>query len=316
MSEKKIKKNDYQNFNKSNLKFNFPQSNNQKLIDQNLSVLDSKYNYNSTNLIFQNTHQQQQENDNQDYMFQQINQQQQQGQYDLEDILLQEQLKGKKEYESPLLKMEEKKIEEKQDQLGLTPNLKEEEEIIVDDDEKYFDDNFELNEVNQKNNLSTAFELHQKHIEDKNLNYIPIVLNNYQALMPNQPHLTDPQSINTNTITNNSIANSIIANSEEISNKQQKHNKFNIQLVQPEKNKKPIQTEEEQKLQKECQLNSEDDEDEQLQQELETNDLIIGHYEKVSHKHKKWTVILKDLIAKMNGKEYIFRQLNGNYEFD
>lgn len=51
------------------------------------------------------------------------------------------------------------------------------------------------------------------------------------------------------------------------------------------------------------------------QEQLDTKNVIYGYYTKVNRSGSKWKVFLKNLIAKIEDKEFLFQDLQGEFQF-
>jgi hypothetical protein len=56
--------------------------------------------------------------------------------------------------------------------------------------------------------------------------------------------------------------------------------------------------------------------DEYVNNRTNIKNQIFGHYEKVNKQKDKWKAILKDMIGRINEKEYIFNFLSGDFIFE
>jgi transcription initiation factor TFIIA large subunit len=57
------------------------------------------------------------------------------------------------------------------------------------------------------------------------------------------------------------------------------------------------------------------DESESEEEEIETDNIILCQYEKVSRIKNKWKTVLKDGVIHVNGKDYLFNRSNGDFEW-
>ncbi|KAI8926478.1 transcription factor IIA, alpha/beta subunit-domain-containing protein [Entophlyctis helioformis] len=65
----------------------------------------------------------------------------------------------------------------------------------------------------------------------------------------------------------------------------------------------------------ESDIGSELDDDDEDEADVETNHLVLCQWEKVQRVKNKWKTILKDGVANINGKDYLFSKANCDFEW-
>lgn len=75
-----------------------------------------------------------------------------------------------------------------------------------------------------------------------------------------------------------------------------------------------LEDEEDEQDDGDSEINSDLDDDED-DENAKVDHLILCQYEKVSRIKNKWKCVLKDGVVNMNGKDYVFRSCNGEFEW-
>jgi hypothetical protein len=76
-----------------------------------------------------------------------------------------------------------------------------------------------------------------------------------------------------------------------------------------------LEDDDEEEDQEDENLGSDLDESESDNEEVETANLILCQYEKVSRVKNKWKCVFKDGVVHVNGKDYLFNRANGEFEW-
>jgi transcription initiation factor TFIIA large subunit len=62
-------------------------------------------------------------------------------------------------------------------------------------------------------------------------------------------------------------------------------------------------------------INSDLDSDDDEEPNIETSNRILCQFEKVTRTRNRWKCVLRDGVAKINGRDFVFQKAQGDFEF-